>query len=109
VHKIPRDISGKELVKILSRIGFKEVRRTSSHIRLSANISNKLTHHITIPDHNPIKIGTLNNIIRYCVKSQLTNSPKRHIILFFLILFFNLVHTLSYFDRRHVLPRATYA
>jgi len=63
VHKIPRDISGKELVKILGKLGYKEVRRTSSHIRLSTNISNKLTHHITIPDRNPIKIGTLNNII----------------------------------------------
>jgi len=63
VHKIPRNVSGKELVKILGKLGYQEVRRTSSHIRLSANISNKLKHHITIPDHNPIKIGTLNNII----------------------------------------------
>ena len=63
MHKIPRDINGKELVKILGKLGYKEIRRTSSHIRLAANISNKLTHHITIPDHDPIKIGTLNNII----------------------------------------------
>ncbi|MFZ7121278.1 MAG: type II toxin-antitoxin system HicA family toxin [Eubacteriaceae bacterium] len=61
--KIPRDITGKELIKILDKLGYKEVRRTSSHIRLSANISNKSIHHITIPDHNPIKIGTLNNIL----------------------------------------------
>ena len=63
MHKIPRDINGKELVKILGKLGYKEIRRTSSHIRLAANISNKLTHNITIPDHDPIKIGTLNNII----------------------------------------------
>jgi len=63
VPKTPRDVSGKELVKILGKLGYKEVRRTSSHIRLSANISNKSNHHITIPDHNPIKIGTLNSII----------------------------------------------
>ncbi len=60
---MPRDISGKDLVKILGKLGYKEIRRTSSHIRLSANISNRLSHNITIPDHNPIKIGTLNNII----------------------------------------------
>ena len=62
VPKIPRDLNGKELIKILGNLGYKEVRRTSSHIRLSANISNKSIHHITIPDHNPIKIGTMNNI-----------------------------------------------
>lgn len=61
--KIPRDISGKKLVKILEKIGYKEVRKTSSHIRLSANISDQGEHHLTIPSHNPIKIGTLNNII----------------------------------------------
>lgn len=69
--KIPRDLSGIELVKILGKLGYKEVRRTSSHIRLSANIPNKLNHHITIPNHNPIKIGTLNNIL-----SDLANNFK---------------------------------
>ena len=63
VPKIPRDLNGKELIKILGKLGYKEVRRTSSHIRLSANISNKSILHITIPDHKSIKIGTLNNII----------------------------------------------
>ena len=53
--KIPRDVSGKELVKIMGKLGYKEVRRTSSHIRLSSNISNKTNHHITIPNHNPKK------------------------------------------------------
>jgi len=71
VPKIPRDISGKELVKKLGKLGYKEIRRTSSHIRLSANISNKLIYHITIPDHSPIKIGTLNNIL-----SDIANTLK---------------------------------
>lgn len=31
-------------------------------IRLSASFSNQSEHHVTIPNHNPIKIGTLNNI-----------------------------------------------
>lgn len=63
VLKIPRDISGEDLVKILGKLGYKEVRITSSHIRLSASITNQVQHHITVPNHNPIKIGTLNNIL----------------------------------------------
>ncbi len=63
VPKIPRDISGKELVKLLAKLGYKEIRRSSSHIRLAGKYTNNLEHHITIPNHNPIKIGTLNNII----------------------------------------------
>ena len=63
VPKIPRDLSGPKLVKILIKIGYRVTRRASTHIRLSRNIPHKSQHHITIPDHNPIKIGTLNNII----------------------------------------------
>jgi predicted RNA binding protein YcfA (HicA-like mRNA interferase family) len=63
VPKIPRNISGKKLVKILFKIGYRETRRSSTHIRLSKKNSHNLEHHITIPDHNNIKIGTLNNII----------------------------------------------
>ncbi len=33
-----------------------------SHIRLTTEING--IHHITIPDHNPIKIGTLSNILK---------------------------------------------
>lgn len=61
--KIPRDISGKELVKILGKLGYEEVRESSSHIRLTGRFHNNSEHHITIPKHNPIKIGTLNSII----------------------------------------------
>jgi predicted RNA binding protein YcfA (HicA-like mRNA interferase family) len=63
VSKIPRDISGKKLIKILKKLGYKEVRSSSSHIRLSGEISDNIEHHITIPNHNPLKIGTLINII----------------------------------------------
>ena len=63
VPKIPRNISGKKLVKILYKIGYRETRRTYTHIRLSQKNPHNQEHHITIPDHNDIKIGTLNNII----------------------------------------------
>jgi predicted RNA binding protein YcfA (HicA-like mRNA interferase family) len=60
--KIPRDISGKDLAKLLSKYGYKITRQTGSHIRLTSNLAG-LTHQITIPHHSQIKIGTLNKIL----------------------------------------------
>jgi predicted RNA binding protein YcfA (HicA-like mRNA interferase family) len=58
--KFPRDESGKNLVKRLSKLGYTITRQTGSHIRLTTYENGE--HHITIPDHSPIKIGTLNSI-----------------------------------------------
>jgi len=60
--KIQRDVSYKDLINALEKFGYKVSRQSGSHIRLTAKIGEK-THHITIPAHNPIKIGTLNSII----------------------------------------------
>jgi len=60
--KIPRDISGSELSKLLSKYGYKVVRQTGSHIRLVSKYQ-EAEHKLTLPNHNPIKIGTLNNIL----------------------------------------------
>ena len=59
--KIPRDISGEKLTKLLKKYGFNISRQTGSHIRLTT--TTKGEHHITIPNHKYIKIGTLNNIL----------------------------------------------
>jgi predicted RNA binding protein YcfA (HicA-like mRNA interferase family) len=60
--KAPRDVSGRELAKLLNRYGYQVVRQTGSHIRLVSTYR-QIEHKITIPDHQPIKIGTLNNIL----------------------------------------------
>lgn len=60
--KIPRDVKGDELVKALKRLGFIVSRQTGSHIRMSIK-ANDMDFHITIPNHSPIKIGTLNAIL----------------------------------------------
>lgn len=60
--KLPRDLSGQELVKALERLGYEVSRQTGSHIRLTTQHNGE--HHITIPAHDPIKIGTLNAILR---------------------------------------------
>jgi predicted RNA binding protein YcfA (HicA-like mRNA interferase family) len=49
------------LVKALKRLGYEQTRQTGSHIRLS--LQQPKPHHITIPNHDPIKVGTLAAII----------------------------------------------
>jgi len=59
--RLPRDISGSQLVKALHLLGYLVSRQTGSHIRLTT--SEKGVHHITIPNHDPIRIGTFAGII----------------------------------------------
>ncbi|HEX2787742.1 MAG TPA: type II toxin-antitoxin system HicA family toxin [Ignavibacteria bacterium] len=61
--KIPRDVSAKELIKSLEHIGYSIERQKGSHITLRYEKDSKI-HNITIPNHNPIKLGTLNNILK---------------------------------------------
>ena len=62
MKKIPRSLSGQKLVKYLSKFGYTISRQLGSHIRLTTEKNG--VHHITIPDHSPIKIGTLSNILK---------------------------------------------
>jgi len=59
--KVPRNISGEKLSKLLKRFGFEITRQTGSHMRLSTTIRGEF--HITIPNHKSLKIGTINNIL----------------------------------------------
>ena len=60
--KLPRDISGADLVKALEKVGYSITRQKGSHIRLSTTQSGE--HHVTVPNHNLLKIGTLAGILR---------------------------------------------
>jgi len=60
--KTPRDVSGQDLVKLLNKYGYIVTRQKGSHIRLTRSIKDDI-HHITIPNHSPIKLGTLNGIL----------------------------------------------
>ncbi len=61
--KIRRNISGMKLAKLLEQSDYRITRQKGSHIRLTSHYKNE-QHNITIPAHNPIKIGTLNNILK---------------------------------------------
>ena len=60
--KLPRDLSGETLAAKLSRIGYKQTRQTGSHIRLTRDTP-RGQHHITIPRHHVLRVGTLNAIL----------------------------------------------
>ena len=55
--RIPRQVSGHELARALRVLGYEQVRREGSHIRLTTQLNG--THHVTVPNHKPLKVGTL--------------------------------------------------
>jgi predicted RNA binding protein YcfA (HicA-like mRNA interferase family) len=60
--RLPRDLSGRELVRLLRRYGYEPTRQTGSHIRLQSSFKGHI-HQITIPDHASLRIGTLSAIL----------------------------------------------
>ena len=60
--RLPRDVSGRELIRLLKRYGYESTRQVGSHIRLQSNLRGQ-AHLITIPDHDNLRIGTLNGIL----------------------------------------------
>ncbi len=60
--KVPRDVSARDLTVALRRLGYEPTRQAGSHIRLTTTRGGE--HHVTIPAHDPLKIGTLNAILR---------------------------------------------
>ena len=59
--KLPRDLSGSDLANRLSILGYQVTRQTGSHLRLTTQEQGE--HHITIPRHDPLKLGTLAGIL----------------------------------------------
>lgn len=55
--KIPRNVSGADLIRSLRVLGYERVRQEGSHIRLTTCLGG--THHVTVPNHRPLKTGTL--------------------------------------------------
>ena len=61
--KLPRDLSGAELIKLLCKhFGYRRVNQEGSHVILETTEPRQ--HRISIPDHAPLRIGTLNAILR---------------------------------------------
>ncbi len=61
--KLPRDPDGAELVRILCQhYGYRQVNREGSHIILQ--VETPQHHRLAVPGHRPLRLGTLNAILR---------------------------------------------
>jgi predicted RNA binding protein YcfA (HicA-like mRNA interferase family) len=60
--KLPRDVDGPRLVKALSALGYAATRQTGSHVRVTTQRDGE--NHEVVPNHHPIKAGTLASILR---------------------------------------------
>ena len=56
-----RDISGPELIARLKVLGYEVTRQKGSHVRLTTQRNGE--HHLTIPNHNPLRLGTLSGLL----------------------------------------------
>jgi predicted RNA binding protein YcfA (HicA-like mRNA interferase family) len=68
--KLPRSLSAQELIKALQKYKYEVDRQKGSHTRLSTLLNGE--HHITIPNHDPLRIGTL-----FAILGEMTNHPGK--------------------------------
>lgn len=59
--KLPRGLTGAELIRHLEKLGYRVSRQSGSHVRLTCD--SPVQHHVTIPNHDPLRIGTLSAIL----------------------------------------------
>jgi predicted RNA binding protein YcfA (HicA-like mRNA interferase family) len=59
--RLPRDLSGNDLAQALRKLGYQVTRQTGSHVRLTT--TERGEHHLTVPGHNPLRVGTLSGIL----------------------------------------------
>ena len=60
--RLPRDLDGEQLARLLRRYGYEVTRQAGSHLRLTTMQGGE--HHVTIPRHRPLRVGTLNGILK---------------------------------------------
>jgi predicted RNA binding protein YcfA (HicA-like mRNA interferase family) len=58
--KLPRDLSGRDVVKALKRLGFRVENQEGSHIRLSRSGGLR----VTVPNHRALLPKTLQSVLR---------------------------------------------
>ena len=59
--RLPRNLSGSDLAHTLRKLGYAITRQTGSHLRLTTHEHGE--HHLTIPQHTLLRIGTLSAIL----------------------------------------------
>jgi predicted RNA binding protein YcfA (HicA-like mRNA interferase family) len=59
--RLPRDVSGDDLAKALADLGYRITRQSGSHLRLTT--LERGEHHVTIPRHAALRVGTLSGLL----------------------------------------------
>jgi predicted RNA binding protein YcfA (HicA-like mRNA interferase family) len=59
--RLPRDVSGDALARAFGDLGYRVTRQTGSHLRLTT--LERGEHHVTIPRHAALRVGTLAGIL----------------------------------------------
>jgi predicted RNA binding protein YcfA (HicA-like mRNA interferase family) len=60
---VPRDLNGAELIKLLCKHhDYRRVNQEGSHVILETDSPRH--QRLAIPDHSPLRVGTLNAILR---------------------------------------------
>jgi predicted RNA binding protein YcfA (HicA-like mRNA interferase family) len=59
--RLPRNESGRQLAKRLKLLGYAVTRQKGSHLRLTTTQNGE--HHVTVPVHDPLRVGTLRSIL----------------------------------------------
>jgi predicted RNA binding protein YcfA (HicA-like mRNA interferase family) len=72
--RLPRDLSGTDLARALGKLGYEATRQTGSHMRLTTQENGE--HHITIPRHDPLRVGTLSAILSDVARHFRTNRDE---------------------------------
>jgi predicted RNA binding protein YcfA (HicA-like mRNA interferase family) len=66
--KLPRGVSGNRLIHALEQIGYTRIRQKGSHVRLFHTTAP--AHSISVPLHDPLKIGTFHGILAEVAQAQ---------------------------------------
>lgn len=60
---MPRDLSGAQLISVLCRDwGYRQLHQVGSHVILQTETPGH--QRLSVPNHNPLRVGTLNAIVR---------------------------------------------
>lgn len=67
--KLPRDLSGADLIKVLCKhYGYRRLHQEGSHVILETESPRH--HRLSVPNHAPLRLGTLNAILRAVAEVQ---------------------------------------
>ena len=66
--RLPRDLTGAQLIRALAKLGYRATRQSGSHVRITCSLPSQ--HHVTVPLHDPLRIGTLAAILAAVADAQ---------------------------------------